>query len=100
MGLTAAARRAGTNEATSATPKRSAVIVTKVHASSGSVSYRIWSRNRVSAIAPPTPTASPTAVTAAPCATTDRITRAGGAPSASRTPISRVRSVTAYESTL
>ena len=54
---------------------------------------------RVDAAAAARPTATPTSSTRAPCPTTIRWTRRACAPSAMRTPISRVRSATMYDST-
>ena len=51
------------------------------------------------AAATASPTTTPTSSTRAPCPTTIRWTRLACAPSAMRTPISRVRSATMYDST-
>src|SRR6188768_3601589 len=98
-GLTAAARLAGRYDASTAMTNNATVVAANVGRSSGSVSNSRVPRNRVRPAAPARPSTRPMPASTTPLLTTDRMSRDGDAPSARRTPISRVRKVTAYDST-
>src|SRR5262245_34758599 len=94
IGSTFAARRAGIRHASSATSASNKGMPTKV---SGSVSLTLNSRvfiNRVNAMDPATPTATPPSANIIPLLTTSRSTSIPRAPRAIRTPISCVRCAT------
>src|SRR5499426_1331161 len=91
IGSTFAARRAGIQQASIATKVSSGGITTNVI---GSVALTPYSRppiRRVTAKAAANPAATPTSVRIIPCFSAIRSTSTGRAPSAMRTPISRVR---------
>src|ERR1019366_7246233 len=86
-----AARAAGTQDATTATSKKSTVMATNVDGSVALTPTNMLSIVRVRARAASTPMASPTAVRRSPWPTTSLKMLAGAAPRAMRTPISDVR---------
>src|SRR5438876_1113001 len=99
IGSTCAARRAGSQQASRATPANTAATPAKV---SGSVALTPNSRlviTRVSINAPATPASTPAPTTPIPWLTTIRSTSWARAPSAMRRPISRVRCATECAST-
>src|ERR1041385_3350959 len=99
IGSTAAARRAGTYDATIATPSSSPALAANIQGSYTLVPYIMPRRSRTANDAAPRPTTTPTAVRPTPLPSTTRSTRAGSAPNATRIPISLVRSATRYDNT-
>src|SRR5262249_37188753 len=95
IGSTFAARRAGIQQAASATKASNNAIKANVAGSVAGTSKSIVAVRRASAQAAATPTTTPTAPNAIPGPMTSRSTVRGCAPKATRTPISRVRCVTA-----
>src|SRR6266508_5441932 len=96
-GSTFVARRAGTKQASKATAMSSSAIAANV---AGSVALTLKSRFfivRVNANDETRPSAKPINVSFMPCLTTSFNTSRCDAPSAIRTPISRVRCATAYD---
>ena len=93
-GSTPAARRAGMAQATSATTARVSVPRTKVAGSVGWTPNSSVRRNRVTTSAPARPMTPPISASRIPCRTISPNTLPRWAPSASRTPISRVRRAT------
>ena len=94
-GLTLIARRAGTSVAAIATSASTPPTSTNVSGSVGATLNSIDAMNRVSATAAARPIALANSVSSSPCRSTMRIRSPGVAPSAARTPSSRVRLVTA-----
>src|SRR5262245_52995361 len=99
IGSTFAARRAGIQQAASATPASNNAINANVVGSVAGVSNSMVDISRVSAQAAATPITTPTDTSAIPCPMTNRSTLRGCAPRAILTPISRVRWVTAQDIT-
>ncbi len=93
------ARRAGSQLAMKAVPSRTSTTATNVAGSVGRTSYSTADMTRVRRNAPATPAATPTNASTIPCLTMSRNTDPGEAPSATRTPISCFRWLTAYAST-
>ena len=89
------ARRAGINVAAMATKPSTLPTTAKVSGSVGPTLNSIDAMNRVNAIAAPRPIAVAKIVNSNPCPRTMRVKSPGVAPSAARTPSSRVRLVTA-----
>src|SRR5215831_18134496 len=94
-----AARRAGMSVAATATSVTIPIATVSTRGSRGLMPTRIVDRAPVEAIDSSKPTATPTHASRIPCPTTRRKMTGNCAPSATRTPISRVRCVTAYEMT-
>src|SRR5580704_4332350 len=94
-----AARRAGSQHAMAATQARTTITVAYETASSGETSNSSDAIARVASMAPATPMTMPAAVSVIPCRMIIRRMAAGDAPSAVRTPISRMRSATLAETT-
>src|SRR5262249_26719917 len=90
-GSTLAARRAGRYDASIATAAKATATVVNVAGSSGCKPNRSDSRYRVSPAAPAIPIAMPARVSTRLLPRTSRMTSRLAAPSATRTPISRVR---------
>src|SRR6185437_8766156 len=99
MGSIRVARRAGMYAASNATTNRSAVTAAYVAGSLVLTPNTIDRIKRVSAYAATPPTMTPTAAVTTACRKTDPRTFDGLAPSAMRTPSSRVRRATEYAST-
>src|SRR5262249_16486152 len=98
IGSTLVARRAGTQHASNATKISSSAIPTNVSGSVALTPCNILFSKRVTVTAAAAPTVTPSSVSPTPCPMTRRKTSRLCPPSASRTPISCVRCVTAYES--
>ena len=88
------ARRAGMKQARSATTMSNRAVAVNVSGSAAPTSNSSPRRNRVSAAAPASPITRPATTGVRPCRVTSQSTSRACAPSAMRTAISRVRSVT------
>src|SRR5262245_5979944 len=99
IGSTFAARRAGIQHASIATKVSSGGITINVIGSVALTPYSSPPIRRVTAKAAASPAATPTSVRIIPCFSAIRSTSPGRAPSAMRTPISRVRWLTECEIT-
>src|SRR5439155_24578768 len=99
IGSTCAARRAGSQHASRATPANTAATPAKVSGSVAVTPNRRLVITRVSISAPATPASTPAPTTPIPWLTTIRSTSWARAPSAMRRPISRVRCATECAST-
>src|SRR6185437_2823207 len=95
-GFTRAARRAGIQLAANDSATSSTTAPASDIGSVGATSNRNERRNRPAKNTSTSPTTSPAPQSASPRAATDAATDDGCAPSAMRTPISRVRSDTMY----
>ena len=91
IGSTREARQAGTKQANTDTTASTATAAEKLNTSSGLTSNSRFERDRVAINAPPIPTAEPSTVRIAPSRDTWEMTLPRVAPSAIRTPNSRVR---------
>jgi hypothetical protein len=100
MGSTRVARRAGSQQAASATRPSSSATATNVHGSVAPTPKSTEVNTRVSASAPARPSATPSSTSLMLSPTTRCSTCSHQAPSAMRTPISWVRLATEKETTL
>src|SRR5216684_2509156 len=98
-GSTKVARRAGKNDAATATSVRISATPPNVRGSYALTPYRKLLNRRVSANAARIPTPTPARANRKPSPTTIRKTSSGCAPSVTRIPISLVRCVTVYDMT-
>src|SRR6266850_700731 len=99
IGSTRIARRAGIQQARQPTIRISAAPAENVHGSLDFTPYNSLAITRTAPSAPAAPSAAPHARRVSPCPMTIRSTSAGPAPNAIRTPISRVRRATEYDTT-
>src|SRR5262249_3923049 len=99
IGSTVLARRAGSQAATAATASITNAPVERMRGSAGATPASRPCTSRVKAIADASPIAAPMSARRSPSPTTSMITRRASAPSATRTPISRIRVDTEYDST-
>src|SRR5882724_12655429 len=94
IGSTFVARRAGTQQASKATPAKRAATMKNASGSNWLMSTNTLASSPDIAAPPPRPRATPIAISFDPCRKKSEITSLLCAPSASRIPISRVRRLT------